>query len=124
STKEKAQQVLSRLNQSVPLETEALKDSEDQRTAAKNGDAGEFTEVQLSSAPALLAAVKELKPGGYTKSVVAVTTPAAAAPGSTAPAPGQTKYILAQLMASTPRRTPPLEEAKPMMQFGAIQKKD
>src|SRR5438105_10957536 len=47
STKEKAQAIIARLNLNVPFETEALKESEDKATAARNGDAGTFPETYL-----------------------------------------------------------------------------
>ncbi len=121
--KNKAQQILDRLNHNVPFETEALKESEDKRTAAQNGDAGTIPEPVLQQRmKSLYDAVKNMKPGDYTKAPV----PLQAASGPTTPGSSGiiTEYVLAQLVGKTPARTPTLDEVKPILEIQAVQQKD
>lgn len=122
STRAKSEEALTSLKSGVAFETVALTKSEDPSSKAKSGDIGMIPANQLPRE--LLAAVKKLKVGEYTKMVVEANlqmrNPATGQPS------GQNikRYFLAKLEEMKPARTPPLQEVRPLIQQQVIQEKD
>jgi parvulin-like peptidyl-prolyl isomerase len=117
SSADKANKVLDTLKKGVAFETVALTQSEEPNSKAKSGDIGNVPQGALP--PQLLAAIKDLKPGEYTKTPIkmgGVTTPGQPA------APSQ--FLIAQVVEKIPGVPPTLDEAKYVVERVLMQEKD
>lgn len=115
----KAEEALDSLKKGVSFETVALTKSEDPRSRERSGDIGFVNDLQLP--PALLAAVRNLKPGEYTQKVVKAALPPTGQPAVEGATP---HFFLAQLVEKTPPRTAPMEEVRPLVETLVLQDKD
>jgi parvulin-like peptidyl-prolyl isomerase len=122
--KAKAEKALAKLSK-IPFETVALTDSEDPVSGPRNGDIGLVPDAMLQQQmPNLAAAVKKLKVGEYTRTLVEQKLPPR---GTMIGTPGQqleTRYFIAQLVENKVGRVPTFEEVKPLMEMVSLQEKD
>jgi parvulin-like peptidyl-prolyl isomerase len=120
STPQKAQVALDMLKNGVSFETVALKQSEDPASRAKSGDIGELPQTALP--PALLDAVKDLKPNQYAAKMIKIS-PTEMSPGA-APAGAAPHYMIPQLIEKKVAVTPSLEESRYVIERNLIEQKD
>jgi parvulin-like peptidyl-prolyl isomerase len=118
----KAQKALDSLNKGVPFETVALTQSEDPNSQPKSGDIGFVPAPQIPEP--ILAAVKDLKAGEYTKRLIQAEVPARNATATPVGVPTETRYFLAQQVEKKPGRVPTLEEVKPLVEMLILEQKD
>lgn len=105
----------------VPFETVALTQSEDMVSKGKGGDIG--TIPQTSLPVGILNAVKDLKPGEYTKQVLKLNASEISSGGN--PAAGNAPhFLLVQLIKKVNGVTPTLEESKLLGERSVIDDKD
>ena len=120
----RAKEALQALKNNIVFETVALKYSEDVVSGPKGGDVGEVPDVYIPQP--LLKAIQGLKPGEYTRSVVAATVPKPPAPGQQ---PGQptgteTRYFLAQLVEKKTGTTPTRDEVRLLLENMLARQRD
>ncbi len=120
-SEKKAQESLKKLEK-LPFETVALTDSEDPVSGPKSGDLGFVNDTQIP--PPILAAVKKIKPGEYTKEAIKAEIPAGGAPPAATNTKTEPHYFIAQLVELKPGRVPTIEEVKPLLENYSIQQKD
>ncbi|MEP6756422.1 MAG: peptidyl-prolyl cis-trans isomerase [Chthonomonadales bacterium] len=105
----------------LPFETVALTQSEELSSKAKGGDIG--TIPQPNVPVKILEAVKDLKPGEYSKTIITLSasevTGQAAQLNATAP-----HYVLVQLVEKKPGVLPPFEEVRPLAEIQVLGMKD
>jgi parvulin-like peptidyl-prolyl isomerase len=121
SSPQKAQTALDMLKSGVSFETVALKLSEEPNSRAKSGDIGELASTQLP--PALLDAVKDLKPNEYSAKMVKVS-PAEMSAGAAPPTATAPHYMIPQLVEKKSGITPSLEESRYVIERNLIEQKD
>ncbi|NLH98955.1 MAG: hypothetical protein GX446_05615 [Chthonomonadales bacterium] len=119
ATEAKAKEALAQLAKGISFETVALTQSEDPVAKARSGDIGYLPEPAIP-AP-LLAAIKSLKPGEYTKQAVRVEAPPPQAPGQPR---GLAHWMVAQLVEIKEPRQIPLEEVKYGIENSVINRRD
>jgi hypothetical protein len=117
----KANTALETLKKGVAFETVALTQSEDPMSKPKGGEIGTVPSTQIPAK--LLDAIKDLKPGEYTKQAVEVSQNSQQNPPG-ANIPGGKHFLLAQLIEKKPGTPVSFEEAKPICLFDLINKKD
>lgn len=117
STEAKAKAAAEKLAKGISFETVALTDSEDPSLRARSGDTGYLPEPAMP--PALVAALKKLKPGEYTKEPIRIEAP---------DMPNQPKrpphWFLAQLVEVKESRQIPLSEVRWDIEGRVIMSKD
>jgi parvulin-like peptidyl-prolyl isomerase len=113
----KAAKVLDTLKKGVAFETVALTQSEEPNSKSKSGDIGNVPQSALP--PQMLLAIKDLKPGEYTKTPIKMG--GATVPGQPA-APSQ--FLIAQVVEKIPGVPPTPEEAKYVVERVLMQEKD
>ena len=114
----KAKAALDKLKKGISFETVALTDSDDPSLRARSGDTGFLPEAAMP-AP-LRGALKNLKPGEYTKEPIRVEAPMVQGRPSAAPP----HWFLAQVVEIKEPRQIPLSDVRWDMQGRAIATKD
>ena len=117
SSEDRAKKVEDTLAKGVAFETVALTQSEEPNSKAKSGDIGNVPQTALP--PQMLAAIKDLKPGEYTKAPIKMG--GATVPGQPA-APSQ--FLVAQVVEKIPGVAPSPDEARYVVERVLMQEKD
>ena len=115
----KAKDALAQLAKGISFETVALTQSDDPVAKARSGDVGFLPEPGIP--PQLLAAIKKLKPGEYTREAVRVAAPS---PPNGQPASRAPHWFLAQVVEVKEPRQIPMEEIKYGIENAVVNKKD
>jgi parvulin-like peptidyl-prolyl isomerase len=115
----KAKEALAQLAKGISFETVALTQSEDPVAKARSGDVGYLPEPTIP--PALLSAIKMLKPGEYSKQIVKVDAPPPGAPNQRRAGP---HFFVAQLVEVKEPRQIPFEEVRYGVENVVINRKD
>jgi len=106
NSEDKAKAAAAKLAKGISFETVALTDSDDPSLRSRSGDAGLLPEPAMP--PVLLSAVKNLKPGEYTKTPVRVEAPT----GADQKPAGPPHWFLVQVVEIKEARQIPLSDIR------------
>jgi len=118
NTMDKAKKAMEALTK-LPFQTVAFTSSDDPRTKQASGDIGTIPQTNLP--PAMLAAIKDLKPGEYTKEVLKLS---ASDIGGQAANGGAPHFMIVQMVKKVDGSVPTFEDAKLFVERNVIDQKD